>query len=94
MITPIDEKLNCEKIIAEKDGYQLLEKHAVIYLHNWVVANGSVNFERQVKCLLLSLKRDFDLSPEQTIWQLENAAKENLSQLNGSLKRLSLFTKV
>lgn len=85
---PTKDHLKKEKVIAEKDGYQLLEKHAIIYLHNWLVNNDSVDLEAQIKYLLCSLKSDFDLSPEHTIGQLEHDAKTAFENLKDIFRQL------
>ncbi|MEZ5023151.1 MAG: hypothetical protein R2728_07810 [Chitinophagales bacterium] len=49
--------LKKKNVIAEKDGYQLLEKHAIVYLHNWAVKNGTIEVDTQIKILMQSLKK-------------------------------------
>lgn len=88
MLMVSKERLGGQKIIAEKDGYRLLEKHAVVYLLNWLEVNDTVNFEVQIKCLLTSLKNDFEMSPAHTIWELEKSGKDDYQDLYSFLKHL------
>ena len=80
-----NQPLHFNDIIANQSGYQLRERHVVVYLHSWSISNGEIKTDDECSRVVEQLLEEFKISPASTTLKLENYAKQHYTKLHGVL---------
>lgn len=80
-----NQPLHFNTVIAHQSGYQLKEKHVVVYLHNWSILNGTIKSDGECANIVNQLVQEFNISPASTTIKLERYAKIHFKKISNVL---------